>query len=187
MRNVRHSKGTGSPGGSLAGALVLAIVAACSGTPATAAHPLHRTGPLAVLETSRDLDGALVGTSEARATVVFVFASWCGNCHHELAILARLRPAHPGMRVLGVNYGGHEDYAARGSSSAVRRYVAEHAPWLTVIPADEPLFALLGRPPKVPTMFIYDRAGTLVETYDRRDRALPDAGELAAILRRLGA
>ncbi len=171
----------------LLGILVVGIVG-CGAAPASVATDgSSRSGQLTMLEASADLDGAIVGTTEARATVVFVFASWCEHCHHELAILDALRPRHAAMRVLGVNYRGHEEYDHRGSSVAVRRYVAQHAPWMRVVPADDALFATLGRPAKVPTMFIYDRAGVLVATYDRRDRALPGAAELAAILNRLGA
>jgi len=164
--------------------MILSVVAACGARPVQPSQP---SGPLAAIEARVDLEGASVGRSAARATVVFVFASWCQHCHHELAILGRLRAEHPALRILGVNYRGHEEYDHRGNSIAVKRYIAEHASWMRVVPADESLFETLGRPPKVPTMFIYDRAGALVATYDRRDRAMPDASELAAILRRLGA
>jgi len=168
-------------------ALFVWMLIACTDVP-VAAPPQHRSnGGLAQLEAARDLDGVVVGKSAARATVIFVFASWCGNCHHELAVLDQLRPGHAGMRVLGVNYRGHEEYDGRGNAAAVRRYVAANAPWLRVVPADERLFDVLGRPPKIPTMFIYDRNGMLVETYDRRDRTLPDAAELRDLLRRIGA
>jgi hypothetical protein len=34
---------------------------------------------------------------------------------------------------------------------------------------------------------VFDRAGTLVQTYDRRQRTMPGRDELAALLARLGA
>lgn len=153
------------------------------------APPVHRAPwpALARIEASADLDGVTVGASTAPATMVVVFASWCTHCKHELALIADLRAAHPGLRVLGVNYKAHEEYAERGSSEAVRAFVADSAPWLRVVPADDALFAVLGRPPKVPTIYVFDRRGALVETYDRRTRALPDAAELEALLQRLGA
>jgi thiol-disulfide isomerase/thioredoxin len=116
-----------------------------------------------------------------------VFASWCEHCRTELDVIAKLRAQHPALRVLGANYKGHEEYDHRGSASAVRAYVAANAPWLRVVPIDDAVFAVLGRPPTVPTMFVYDHAGALIGTFDRRERTMPDAAELDALLRRLGA
>lgn len=167
-------------------ALVMFFVVACS---SVSSVPTTRggAGQLESIEASVDLDGGVIGKTDARATVVVVFASWCGHCHHELEILARLRPSHAAMRVLGVNYRGHEEYDHRGNSVAVRSYVAKYAPWMRVVPADDRLFDALGSPPKIPTIFIYDRDGNLVTTYDRRDRPEPEAGELEVLLAKLGA
>lgn len=168
--------------------LVLSLVtglAACTELPPPEA-PVRPAGELAALDASVDLDGRAVGRADG-ATLVFVFASWCPHCHDALAVLDGLRPAFPRLRVLGVNYRGHEEYDGRGSSDAVRAYVARHAPWLRVVPADDALFAALGQPPKIPTLYVYDRAGTLRAIYDRRQRRLPDAAELRALLARIGA
>jgi thiol-disulfide isomerase/thioredoxin len=116
-----------------------------------------------------------------------VFASWCPHCKDEIAILDGLRAAHPGVRILGVNYRAHEEYDARGDAAAVRAYVRDHAPWMRVVPADDDLYARLGRPTKIPTMYVWDGAGDLVQIYDRRVRDLPDADELAALFAQLGA
>jgi thiol-disulfide isomerase/thioredoxin len=182
-------------------ALLLAFVTACVGAKAPAppvspgagadadaarpAAPPARHAAFTLLEASPDLDARVVGPSPAPATIAIVFASWCGHCRNELAALDRVRAAHPATRVVGVNYRGHEEYAGRGGDSALRAYVAEHAPWLRVVPAGEALFSALGRPPKVPTIYIYDRAGALVARYDRRDGPLPGEAELAALLRGL--
>lgn len=141
---------------------------------------------LAKVEAAPDLDGTVVGPSDARATIVVVFASWCEHCKVELDVIAALRASHPRLRVLGVNYKAHEEYADRGSAEAVRAYLASSAPWLRVVPADEALFTALGRPPKVPTILVFDHAGAVVEVFDRRERALPDAAELGELLRKLG-
>jgi thiol-disulfide isomerase/thioredoxin len=155
---------------------VLWLVACATVEPVTPPPP--GVAPLAAIEASPDLDGALVGTA-TQPTIVVVFASWCGNCHKELAELDKLRAQ---VRVLGLNYRGHEEYDDRGSPEALRRYVAKHAPWLRVIPAGEQLYELLGRPPKIPTLYVYDRNGALVTIYDRRERGMPDAGELRRLL-----
>lgn len=164
-------------------ALVLIALAGCVPATETAPHA-PRDARLVAIEDSVALDGTAIGKS-GQPTVLVLFASWCGNCHHELAILEQLRPQHPAVRVLGVNYRAHEEYGGRGSAEAVRTYVAKHAPWMRVVPIDEALFTQLGRPPKIPTLFVFDRGGALVAVYDRRERPMPDARELEALFARL--
>jgi thiol-disulfide isomerase/thioredoxin len=171
-------------------ALVIAAVLGACVPPAAAPAPPRDV--LADVLASPDLDGARVGSADApglapRATVLIVFASWCTHCHDEIAVLGALRAAHPGLRVIGVNYRGHEEYDARGNAAAVRGYVQAFAPWLRVVPAGEALFDELGRPPKIPTLFVYDARGALVQIFDRSQRPQPDAGELDALFARLGA
>lgn len=147
--------------------------------------PKHPT-PLELVEHSNDLDGHRIGHTDAAVTLVVSFASWCVHCKAELAVIDSLRGAHPRVRILGVSYKAHEEYANRGSSDAVRAFVRASAPWMRVAPIEDDVFRALGSPPKVPTMFVFDRAGALVETYDRNRRAMPDAAELGALFARLG-
>jgi thiol-disulfide isomerase/thioredoxin len=184
------------PAGCLTTFLTL-VLAACAAaqpppvaTPAAEAPaaPLTPATALARVLASPDLDGAPPGADPAaKATVVIVFASWCTYCRAALAQLGELRGEHAGLRVIGVNAREHEEYDARGDAAAVRAYVADHAPWLRVVPADDALFGALGRPPRIPTTFVYDGAGALVQTYDRSERPPPAKAELAALLARLGA
>jgi thiol-disulfide isomerase/thioredoxin len=140
------------------------------------------TTPLGMVEAAADLDGAKIGAAAGKTTVLIVFASWCPHCHTELAILDELRAKHAEMRVVGVNYVGHEEYKGRGNPIALRAYLAKHAPWLRVVPADDELYAALGRPPKIPTIYVFDAKGTRVATFDRRERPKPTAEELEAVL-----
>ncbi|MEO8842358.1 MAG: TlpA disulfide reductase family protein [Kofleriaceae bacterium] len=117
-------------------------------------------------------------------TLVIVFASWCPHCRDELVELDSIRAHH--VRMLGVNYRGHEEYDHRGNSVAVRAF-ADRTPWLRIVPIDDAVFAALGSPSQIPTMYLFDRAGALVETYDRRTRTPPSRDELVAALARLGA
>jgi thiol-disulfide isomerase/thioredoxin len=141
------------------------------------------------LEASATIDGDAVAdvAPGAAATVAVVFASWCEHCRDQLVAIDRIRARHPGLRVLGVNYRPHEEYDHLGDSQRVRAYVAMHAPWLIVVPAGERLFSALGRPPKIPTLYIYDREGRLAAVYDRRNQVMPTAAELDALLVRIGA
>ena len=172
--------------------LALTLAACIVAEPASVAPAAPARSVLADLLAAPDLDGRAAATDAApgaqpQATVVIVFASWCTHCHDEIAVLDQLRTTHPGLRVLGVNYRGHEEYDARGSSEQVRSYVRNFAPWMRVVPVGEDLFTELGRPPKVPTLYVYDARGALVATYDRQLRDQPDRDELEALLARIGA
>jgi len=140
---------------------------------------------VSVLESARDLDGYPVGglAIGQRATVAMVFASWCGHCRDEMLTLDVLRQRHPDVRFLGVNYQAHEEYDGRGDATAVRMFVAERGPWLRVIPADEALWSALGRPTKVPTLYVFGADGSLTRSFDRRVDPLPTLDDLEAALR----
>jgi thiol-disulfide isomerase/thioredoxin len=173
-------------------ALVLAVLAACArpvaapptSGPTPAATPAASTTAattLTLLEASRDLDGQVVGASNARATVVVVMASWCSACRAEIAMFDQLRAAHPDVRWLAVNYKEHEAYDRRGSSEAIRAF-AQGVPWLRVVPADDALYSAVGRPTKIPTVLVF-RGQKLVARFDRSERAAPAQDELADLLR----
>ncbi len=161
---------------------LLVLLAAC---PAPQ-HPTASPTALALIEASPDLDGQVVGEAHA-PTIVVLMASWCGHCRDQLAELAQLRATHPTARILGVNYKGYEEYDNRGNSAQLRAVIAQHFPWLRVVPANDQLFAALGRPPLIPTLWVYDARGALAATYDRSQRAPPTRAELEALLAKLGA
>lgn len=170
--------------------MLLLVVGACAAsapppargtTPPPASTPVVAVTPLGKLEASRDLDNVVVG-AERTPTVVMLLASWCHHCRDELLVFDTLRKAHPHVRWLGLNYKPHEEYDHRGNAEAVRALAAD-TPWLRIVPADDALFDAFGAPPKVPTIFVYDSRGTLVETFDRRDRPVPREQELDDLLR----
>ncbi len=164
---------------------LLALSAGCwSSTPPAVRPPtVAQRGPLAQLEATRDLDGELVGPTR-HATVIAMFASWCVHCRTEFQELTALRAVRPDIRILGVTYRGHEEYADRGSLTAVRAFVATSVPWLRVVQAGDALFAALGSPPKVPTILVFDARGALVATFDRLARKPPSSAELDALVGR---
>lgn len=159
-------------------ALLLVVVFAGCAAPAARPAP---TNVVAQLDASRDLDGTIVGTTD-QPTLVIVFASWCPHCKEELAELETLRGHH--VRMLGVNYRGHEEYDHRGDSAAVRAFAAR-TPWLRVVPIDDAVFAALGSPPLIPSLYVFDRHGALVASYSRKERKPPDRAELAAVIDKL--
>jgi thiol-disulfide isomerase/thioredoxin len=163
--------------------LVSAVVlSGCASSAPAPASPPPSPPPnvLAQLDASADLDGTIVGHSD-QPTLVVVFASWCPHCKAELG---ELEPLRTRVRMLGVNYRGHEDYAGRGGPAAVRAF-AQRTPWLRVVPIDDALFAALGSPPQIPTIFVFDRKGALVASYSRKLRPPPDRAELAAVIDKL--
>jgi thiol-disulfide isomerase/thioredoxin len=139
---------------------------------------------LVLIEAARDLDGAVVGPADprARATVAIVFASWCGHCRDEVPVLAALRARHPDVRILGVNYVAHETYAGRGGPVEVRAFVDELAPWLRVVPADDRVWASLGRPRLVPSLYVFDGGGALVHAFDGSVEGPPSLERLEQVL-----
>jgi thiol-disulfide isomerase/thioredoxin len=139
--------------------------------------------PLARLEASLDLDRVAIGTART-PTVVILLASWCAHCRAEIAVFEAVCRQHPHVRWLGLNYKAHEEYDQRGNSASIRA-LADETPWLRIAPAGDELFAAFGSPPKVPTIFVYDSRGKLVETFDRRDRPAPREQELDDLLRSL--
>lgn len=139
---------------------------------------------LRAVEASVDLEGSLVGPLDLTqsATVAMVFASWCGHCRTELPVIAALKERHPSVRVLGINYRAHEEYGGRGGPIEVRAFVSDQAPWLRVVPVDEVVWSSLRRPARVPAIYVFDRAGALVRTFDPRTNRLPTLEELEAVL-----
>lgn len=160
-------------------ALLLSI-ASCAGSAAPRGPAAPRV--LAAIDASTDLDGVVVGASNDLPTVAIVFASWCGHCRAELRELDALRSER--VRILGINYKGHEDYGNRGGPAAIRAFAHDTAPWLRIVPVGEEVFGELGRPPVIPTVLVFDRRGTLIATYDPREHT-PTRSELSAVISKL--
>src|SRR5688572_33243496 len=104
--------------GSVVSILVAAAAGGCLVEPA-ASTPIAGTRPgglapradaLALIEASATLDGPPIGAAPGTATLVVVFASWCGHCRDQLVAIDAVRGAHPALRVVGVNYPPHEEY-----------------------------------------------------------------------------
>ncbi|CAN5817179.1 hypothetical protein BH11MYX2_BH11MYX2_03460 [soil metagenome] len=141
---------------------------------------------LAAVEASADIAGAAIGASDKPVTVLVEFATWCPHCKEELHELDALRAKHPNIRWLGVNYKAHEEYDNRGGAPQVAAFVAA-TPWLRVVPTDEALYAALGKPKKIPTLWVFDAKHALVAKYDRENgHEMPSATEIDALFTRLG-
>ena len=160
-------------------AVVTSLAACASTTPRTRA--VNASDALASVERAVDLQGVTVGAlpQGKQATVLIVFASWCGPCRYELATLDELRTHHPKVRIIGLN--AYEEYEGRSDHLLLRRFLNEWAPWLRVVRAKPPVIAALGGVPKIPSLFVYDRRGILVREFSRAKRAPPSRAELRAV------
>ena len=118
--------------------------------------------------------------NKPRPTIAILFASWCGPCHAQLAVLNQLRQAHPNLRVVGMSYAPFEEFNDHGDAARLREFVSVDAPWLDVYAMTQPLYERLHQPSKIPTLWLFAADGTLAQTYDRAVRRAPDFDELNA-------
>ncbi len=120
------------------------------------------------------------GGNRPRPTIAILFASWCGPCHAQLAILHQLRQTHPNVRVVGLSYAPFEEFNDHGDAARLREFVAANAPWLNVYTMSQTLYERLHEPSKIPSLWLFAADGTLQQTYDRATRRAPALDELSA-------
>jgi len=93
-----------------------------------------------------------------KLVVVNVWATWCKPCQHEMPDLVALR-----------NQYGDDDLVLLGvlkdsaSDTIVERFAAKHQVNYPIVPMNSELEVALDYPSRLPTTFIYDRNGHLVE------------------------
>ena len=168
----------------LAAAAALSL-AACGGAGRTAPAAHAPSGPhpafVRVLAAA-DIDGvpATRHLVAGEPTVFVVFASWCGHCRRELAILDELRTSQPRVHVIGVN--AYEEWEQASDDKQLRAYLAASAPWLPVVRSDDALLHELGGVPKIPSVYVFDGRGRLTHRFARHERAAPSLAELRQAL-----
>jgi thiol-disulfide isomerase/thioredoxin len=158
----------------VAGLLIVAtvLVAAVYRGPRHAPAPPQPAGPKVTLKffrnpttvptfTVRDLDGRNVTVAErhGRVTLLNFWASWCGPCRAEIPDLIALQGKYRDqLQVVGIS----ED---EGSPEAVKQFALAHRinyPVAMVTPEIERLFPGV---PAIPTSFVIDREGRLVQKH----------------------
>ncbi len=164
--------------------IALAALALSCAAPRTAPRRLAASDPAYDrLENAADIDGRPIGrlADGQQATLVIVFASWCGHCRHELAVIQDLVRAEPALRVVGVN--AYETWSQLSDETRLREFLGANAPWLRVVHGDARLLRAFGGVPKIPSLFLYDRHGRLVVDWRRQERPPPELPDLRDAVR----
>ncbi|HTR96456.1 MAG TPA: TlpA disulfide reductase family protein [Candidatus Acidoferrales bacterium] len=141
----------------LAAVLALAAPAATAPPPATPAPPVLRADAKRIL--------SLVQAPGARATVLNVWATWCGPCRAEFPALLAAARRHPGVRLVLVSADFDDQLPA------VRRFLAQHGVSQTTYLKAEPDQAFIdGLNPtwsgSLPATFVFDASGKRVAFWE---------------------
>ena len=138
--------------------LFAVLLAACAPAPRGTSTPPVAVGAPAPALAGTALDGAALDLAALRGRVVLVdfWASWCEPCRRELPELEALHRRYhdAGLTVLGVNI--DEERAV------VDAFLRDQVP-VTFPVLHDPTQTLADRwaPPKMPTLYLVDRDGTI--------------------------
>lgn len=113
------------------------------------------------------------GAGNEQATVVNLWAWWCGPCRTELPVFDEFAAAHPELNVVGV----HADANAANGAAMLD----ELGIGMSSYQDDANLFAgTLGLPSVVPITIVVDPAGEVVGTYPRTFDSVADLEDAVA-------
>lgn len=93
-----------------------------------------------------------------KVVVVNVWATWCKPCRHEMPELVALRDKYSkeDLVLLGV-------LNEKASNAAIDKFAQKYNVNYPIVPINSELEVALDYPSALPTTFIYDRSGHLVE------------------------
>jgi len=129
--------------------------------PLTSTIRLVRNGQRVPLVAAEALDGRIISSADwrGRVTIVNFWATWCGPCHEETADFVALQRRYPDeVRIVGFSVDEEEP-------DLVRRWVAEQGVNYPVAIAGTDLQARFGGIEAVPTSFVIDRQGRVVQKH----------------------
>jgi thiol-disulfide isomerase/thioredoxin len=111
--------------------------------------------------TATDLDGRRISSAEGSGKVMLVnfWATWCNPCRQEIPELIALQEKYKDqLLILGVS-------VDEGPPEEVRKFVAEQRINYPVVMATPELNKVFPRPDAVPTTFVLDREGRVVQRH----------------------
>lgn len=155
----------------------VAVVLAILSTLLTALQPASAQSPARapVLDTAlKDTIRAMTVVNdrkmpvlEGRGLVISFFASWCPPCRPEFAELNALRQTFSSddLTIIAINL--FESYFADEGGARMKRFLRQTQPGFVVVQAkdDVTVTQSFGGVDRIPTVYIYDRAGNPVYTF----------------------
>ena len=103
----------------------------------------------------------IVEASKVQPVIVDFWATWCGPCKKEIPAFNQVYLAYKakGVEFLGVLYDNQVD------DTGLLNFMSDHEMTYPVIRADRPVLEAYAYPRALPTTFIYDRKGKLLEMH----------------------
>jgi thiol-disulfide isomerase/thioredoxin len=160
--------------------VALAILALVFPTPARAEPVAQVPAPAWKL---KDLDGNLVSSDQFKGKVVIVdfWATWCGPCRSELPGYIRLQEKYAKEGLVIVGMATNDE-----SPEVVKEFVRQHGINYRIVVGEEGVAAAFGGPEGIqgiPTTFIVNRAGNIVDRKDGAREASEYEKVVLAVLR----
>ena len=117
------------------------------------------------------LAGAPAPRLHGRIVVVTFFASWCPPCVEEFGHLKAVHGAYPADKfaILAVNL--LEEWGGLSNAGRLARFLERTAPPFTVLRGTEAISRRFGGVDRIPTLFVFDRDGTLAYRFIHRVKA----------------
>jgi len=147
--------------------LVLAIAGLSVSFPAVGWAEAPLAAPVAPNWKLADLDGHAVGSEQLKGKVVILdfWATWCGPCVGEIAGYIELQKKHAaeGLVIVGVS-------VDQAGPEVVRKFVKAKGINYVVAMADDAVTDAFGGMDAIPTTFLIDRAGRII---NRKVGAMP--------------
>jgi thiol-disulfide isomerase/thioredoxin len=133
----------------------------------TADIPIFGSPPKDIIRSLNIINRQEMPVLQDRVIVVAFFASWCPPCRPEFAELNTVRRAFSGDDVSVIAINRFENHFPDSSGARMKRFLRTTGPEFTVIEpnSDEVIKRIFGDISRIPTVYVYDRAGHPVYSF----------------------